>query len=72
MHPDLTPASIHEQYSAVHRALEFGARHLDVGQGPNAEHVVLADPDSNELRILEPGAPSSLAAPGGNEFCVVS
>jgi hypothetical protein len=55
MHPDLKPTSIDEQASAVHRALELGARHLDVGQGPDAEHVVLADPDGNELCILEPG-----------------
>ncbi len=55
MHPDLKPTSTHEQASAVHRALELGARHLDVGQGPDAEHVVLADPDGNELCILEPG-----------------
>lgn len=55
MHPDLKPISIHEQTSAVHRALELGARHLDVGQGSDAEHVVLADPDGNELCILEPG-----------------
>lgn len=55
MHPDLRPASIDEQTSAVRRALELGARHLDVGQGPEIEHVVLADPDGNELCILEPG-----------------
>ncbi|NYD41914.1 catechol 2,3-dioxygenase-like lactoylglutathione lyase family enzyme [Nocardioides panaciterrulae] len=55
MHPDLKPTSVHEQASAVQRALESGARHLDVGQGPDAEHVVLADPDGNELCILEPG-----------------
>ncbi|MFY0407443.1 VOC family protein [Solicola sp. PLA-1-18] len=55
MHPDLKPASLHEQASSVQRALELGARHLDVGQGPKAEHVVLADPDGNELCVLEPG-----------------
>lgn len=55
MHPDLKPSSVPEQRSAVRRALELGARHLNVGQGPDAEHVVLADPDGNELCILEPG-----------------
>ncbi|MGA8978486.1 MAG: VOC family protein [Pedococcus sp.] len=55
MHADLLPTSIYEQASAVHRALELGARNVDVGQGPDAEHVVLADPDGNELCILEPG-----------------
>ena len=55
MHPDLRPTSVHEQAAVVHRALKLGARHLDVGQGPDAAHVVLADPDDNELCILEPG-----------------
>jgi hypothetical protein len=72
MHPDLKPTSIDEQAAAVHRALELGARRLDVGQGPDSEHVVLADPDGNELCILEPGGSflagcpffSSLAANG--------
>lgn len=55
MHPDLKPTTIDEQAAAVDRALELGARHLDVGQGPDAEHVVLADPDGNEFCVLEPG-----------------
>ncbi len=55
MHPDLKPTSHQEQAAAVHRGLELGARHLDVGQGPDAEHVVLADPGGNELCILAPG-----------------
>ena len=55
MHPDLRPTSNDEQAAAVRRALELGAGHLDVGQGPDAEHVVLADPDGNELCVLEPG-----------------
>lgn len=55
MHPDLKPTSLHEQAAAVNLALQLGARHLDVGQGSDAEHVVLADPDGNELCILEPG-----------------
>jgi len=49
MHPDLKPTSLQEQAAEVHRALQLGSRHLDVGQGPDAEHVVLADPDGNEL-----------------------
>lgn len=54
MHPDLLPTSLDEQAAAVERALRLGARHLDVGQG-DADHVVLADPDGNELCVLEPG-----------------
>lgn len=55
MHPDLKPTSLQEQATVVDRAIQLGARHLDVGQGPDAEHVVLADPDGNELCVLEPG-----------------
>ena len=39
------------------RALELGGRHLDIGQGsrPGVDHVVLADPEGNELCVIEPG-----------------
>jgi catechol 2,3-dioxygenase-like lactoylglutathione lyase family enzyme len=37
------------QEETVRRALELGATHLDVGQLPGEDHVVLADPDGNEL-----------------------
>lgn len=36
-------------------ALSLGASHLDVGQLPEEEHVVLADPEGNEFCIIEPG-----------------
>jgi hypothetical protein len=39
----------------VARALDLGARHLDVGQRPEEEHVVLADPEGNEFCVIEPG-----------------
>jgi predicted enzyme related to lactoylglutathione lyase len=55
MHFDLTSASIEAQAATVARALELGARHLDVGQLPEEEHVVLADPEGNELCVIEPG-----------------
>ena len=54
-HFDLTSASASDQGAIVARALELGARRLDVGQGPDAEHVVLADPDGNEFCVIEPG-----------------
>lgn len=63
MHPDLKPTSLHEQAAAVDRALGLGARHLDVGQGADAEHVVLADPDGNELCVLEPGGTFLVGCP---------
>jgi catechol 2,3-dioxygenase-like lactoylglutathione lyase family enzyme len=55
MHFDLTSASLDDQRQTVARALALGARHLDIGQGPDAEHVVLADPEGNEFCVIEPG-----------------
>ena len=54
MHPDLTSASLQHQRQTVARALELGARHIDVGQRPQEGHVVLADPEGNEFCVIEP------------------
>ncbi|MFG2512469.1 VOC family protein [Streptomyces sp. NPDC048584] len=55
LHFDLTTTSPEEQRDIVARAFELGAEHADVGQGPDASHVVLADPEGNEFCVLEPG-----------------
>ena len=55
MHFDLTSATLGEQRATVARALELGGRHCDVGQLPEEEHVVLADPEGNEFCVIEPG-----------------
>ncbi len=55
MHVDLTSASPEEQQQTVARALALGGRHLDIGQGPDEPHVVLADPEGNEFCVIEPG-----------------
>jgi len=55
MHFDLTSTSLDDQRLTVERALGLGARHLDIGQGPDARHVVLADPEGNEFCVIEPG-----------------
>lgn len=55
LHFDLSTTSIEDQRATVERFLDLGARSIDVGQGPGAEHVVLADPEGNELCLLEPG-----------------
>ncbi|MGW3360335.1 VOC family protein [Streptomyces bungoensis] len=55
LHFDLTSSSLEEQQETVARALAFGAQHADVGQGPDAFHVVLADPEGNEFCVIEPG-----------------
>lgn len=55
MHFDLTSTSLEDQRATVERALRFGATHLDVGQGQDASHVVLQDPEGNEFCVIEPG-----------------
>ncbi|WP_395694642.1 VOC family protein [Nocardioides sp.] len=54
IHLDLTTED-RDQRELVARALELGGSHLDVGQGPDEDHVVLADPEGNELCVIEPG-----------------
>lgn len=54
IHLDLTSASLEDQKETVDRLVALGARHIDVGQGPDDEHVVLADPEGNEFCIIEP------------------
>ncbi|MFH8798081.1 VOC family protein [Streptomyces sp. NPDC017936] len=55
LHFDLTSSSLDDQQQTVARALGLGAQHADVGQEPDAAHVVLADPEGNEFCVLEPG-----------------
>jgi predicted enzyme related to lactoylglutathione lyase len=55
IHLDLTSTSIDDQKETVERLVELGARHIDVGQRAEDEHVVLADPEGNEFCIIEPG-----------------
>jgi predicted enzyme related to lactoylglutathione lyase len=55
MHFDLTSTSLEDQQQTVSKALALGARHIDVGQLPEEEHVVLADPEGNEFCVIEPG-----------------
>src|SRR4051794_13246745 len=55
LHLDLTTESDRDQADTVERLLALGARHVDVGQRGDEGHVVLADPEGNELCIIEPG-----------------
>ncbi|HST83602.1 MAG TPA: VOC family protein [Kineosporiaceae bacterium] len=55
VHFDLTSTSLEDQQQTVTRALEFGARHIDIGQRPEEGHVVLADPEGNEFCVVGPG-----------------
>lgn len=54
IHLDLTSTSLDDQQETVERLLALGGRHIDVGQSPDDSHVVLADPEGNELCIIEP------------------
>ena len=54
IHLDLTSTSVDDQNESVAQLLELGARHIDVGQTADDPHVVLADPEGNELCIIEP------------------
>jgi predicted enzyme related to lactoylglutathione lyase len=54
IHLDLTTTSVDDQTGTVERLVELGARHLDIGQRPDEGHVVLADPEGNELCVIEP------------------
>src|SRR3954463_9195052 len=53
LHLHLTSTSSEQQQRTVETALRLGARQIDVG--PDARHVVLADPGGNELCVIEPG-----------------
>ncbi|MFE9749405.1 VOC family protein [Saccharothrix saharensis] len=55
LHFDLTSASAEDQRRTVARALDLGARRVDIGQSPEETHVVLADPEGNEFCVIEPG-----------------
>jgi predicted enzyme related to lactoylglutathione lyase len=55
IHFDLTSTSLEAQQRTVARALELGGRHIDIGQLPDEDHVVLADPEGNEFCVIEPG-----------------
>ena len=55
MHLHLTSRDLEEQQQTVAKALKLGGRHLDVGQKPEEEHVVLADPAGHPFCVIEPG-----------------
>ena len=54
-HLHLTSRLQDDQQRTVDRLIGLGANHLDVGQLPEENHVVLADPEGNELCVIEAG-----------------
>ena len=55
VHFDLTTTSQDDQDDTVAQLIELGAAHVDIGQSPDEDHVVLADPEGNEFCVLAPG-----------------
>ena len=54
IHLDLTSASTDDQDETIRTLLDLGAQHVDIGQGPDEGHVVLADPEGNEFCVIAP------------------
>ena len=56
LHLDLRASEGSTQQQEVERLLDLGAVHADVGQGPDVDWVVLADPEGNEFCVLRRSA----------------
>jgi predicted enzyme related to lactoylglutathione lyase len=63
IHLDLTTTSLDDQRESVEQLLALGGRQIDIGQRAEEGHVVLADPEGNELCILAPGNSFLAGAP---------
>lgn len=55
IHFDLTSDSPEAMAASVQRGVAAGGRLIDIGQTAEEGHEVLADPEGNELCIIEPG-----------------
>jgi hypothetical protein len=53
-HLHVTSTDEEDFRAVVERVLTLGGAHLDVGQLPDEPHVVLADPEGNELCVIPP------------------
>jgi predicted enzyme related to lactoylglutathione lyase len=53
IHLDLT-AVADDREAEIHRLLELGAQHVDVGQTGDESWTVLADPEGNEFCVVRP------------------
>lgn len=58
LHLDLRPR---DQAAEVARLERLGARQVDIGQGPEATWIVLADPEGNEFCVLRAFTEQELA-----------
>lgn len=55
LHLHLTSSSLEDQLGTVETALGLGGRRIDVGQRPDDDFIVLADPGGNELCVIGAG-----------------
>lgn len=55
LHLHVTSEGVGSQDRVVERAVELGAVHADVGQLPEEDHVVVADPAGNAFCVIPPG-----------------
>jgi hypothetical protein len=55
IHLDLNSTSVADQRATVDRLVGLGATQIDIGQGADADHFVLADPEGNEFCVVQPG-----------------
>jgi hypothetical protein len=55
LHVHLTSSTLDEQQHTVETTLGLGGHQVDMGQLPEEDHVVLADPDGNEFCVIGPG-----------------
>ncbi len=56
IHFDLTTTTPDDQTTTVAELLDLGATRIDIGQDPAETHVVLADPEGNELCVIDPNS----------------
>ncbi len=54
LHLHVTSSSAEDQEQTIETVVRLGGRHLEVGQLPEEEHVVLADPEGNAFCVIEP------------------
>jgi hypothetical protein len=54
LHLHLTSTSAEDQLQTVDTILSLGGEHLDVGQLPDEDHIVLGDTDGNAFCVIEP------------------
>ncbi|KGN30089.1 hypothetical protein N802_10015 [Knoellia sinensis KCTC 19936] len=55
IHFDLTSATPEVMQDTIDRARALGGRSIDIGQGSDADHEVMADPDGNEFCVIPAG-----------------